>query len=263
MNMVVCIKQVPDTAAQVRVKPDGSGIVTEGLNWVLNPYDEYAVEEALRIKERLGEGKVTVITVGPDQTSAALRSCVAMGADEAVQIWDAGLERADTSVTARLLATGLKRLEWDLVLCGKVAVDDNASSVGPAVAELLGAPHVSAIVSLAVDKGAQTIRAERETEDGAEVVECRLPAVVTAEKGLNEPRYASLPNIMKAKRKEITKWTLNDLGLQADDPSLQPRTQVLQTLPPPERPAGRVVQGELGDLVEAITGFLRDEAKAI
>lgn len=259
MHIVVCVKHVPDTEAPIRIRRDARGIEESGLSFVMNYYDEHAVEEALRIKTARG-GSVTVITAGPARAVEALRAALAMGADQAIHIHDPSLERADHLGTARALAAAIGPLGADLVLCGKLATDDNASVVGPALAEYLGLPQATAVTKLDLGDGRAT--AHREVEGAVEVLEVSLPAVVTVERNINEPRYPSLPGIMKAKRTPIAAKTLADLGLAADS-ATAPRTEVLGLVPPPKRQAGRLIQGEPEGVVRELIQALREEAKVL
>jgi electron transfer flavoprotein beta subunit len=260
MNLIVCIKQVPDTAARIKVMPDAKGVDTSDLSYVVNPYDEYGVEEALRIKEKVG-GEVVVLCVGPDRATEAIRTCLAMGADRAVHIKDEALEDTDPFVTAKVLAKAIGGMEYDLVLCGKEAVDDNACFVGAALAEFLGIPQATVVTNLTVSEDAKMITVEREAEGCQEVLEVPLPAVVTAQKGLNEPRYASLPGIMKAKKKEIKVMDAGALGITGEE--MEQKVQNLSYALPPERTAGKVIPGEPAEAVKELVRLLREEAKAL
>jgi electron transfer flavoprotein beta subunit len=260
MNMVVCIKHAPDTESKIRVKPDGSGIVTEGLNFVLNPYDEFAVEEAIRLKEKLGPGKIVVVCMGPEDATKSIRTCLAMGADDAVHVLDADYQRFDGVTSAAVLAAVIKGLQFDLILCGKQAVDDDCAQVGPALAEFLGIPNVSVVTKLDVAQDGKKITVEREIEGANEIVECALPALVTAQKGLNEPRYPSLPSIMKAKKMTIKTITPADLGLGTES---APKVEILRFSEPPARKAGRVLEGEPKEIVKQVLTLLVEEARVL
>ncbi|MFH2099026.1 MAG: electron transfer flavoprotein subunit beta/FixA family protein, partial [Pseudomonadota bacterium] len=214
MDIIVLVKQVPDTEAAIRVSDDRAAIRTEGLKWVVNPYDEYAVEEALRIREALG-GSVTVVCAGPARSVAAIRSALAMGADQGVLVSDPALEIADSLGVARALAAAIRGLSFDLVLAGQRAVDDDAGLVGPAVAELLDIPHVS--LATKVEVQGSEILCEAAADGGAKSIRATLPALVTAQKGLNDPRFASMMGIMKAKKKPVEEKDLVALGLSAAD----------------------------------------------
>lgn len=257
MNIVVCVKHVPDTEVPIKIRADGRGVEESGLNFVLNFYDEHGVEEALRIKERLG-GTVTLVTAGPARAVEALRTGLAMGADAAIHIQDPALASLDHVGTARVLAAAIKSLSADLVLCGKLSTDDNAAVVGPAVAEYLGLPQATAITKLELGEGKAT--AHREVEGAVEVLEVKLPAVITVERGINEPRYPSLPGIMRAKRTPVTARTLADLGITTPPPA---HVELLGMTPPPKRQAGRRLEGEPAEVVHSLVRALREEAKVL
>lgn len=251
MKIAVCVKRVPDTETRIKIAADGKSIDEAGVKFVLNPYDEFALEEALRIKERLGGvAEVTAITLGPDSAQETLRTALAMGADRAVHLV-ASRQVPDPLVAARALTAELRSGGYDLVLCGKLAIDDYSHAVGSMIGELLGIPSVSGVARLEIEQNRG--RAEREVEGGIEVVEFSLPAVVTTDKGLNEPRYPSLKGIMQAKKKplETKPVELEEGGLE-----------VMELAPPPERKPGRIV-GEGPDAVPALIEALRNEAKVL
>jgi electron transfer flavoprotein beta subunit len=263
LNVVVCIKQVPDTEAPIRIRPDGQGIDEAGLNLVMNYYDEHATEAGLRLREQFG-GTVTLVAVGPERSKEALRTGLAMGADEAVLVSDPALDGADHLSIARVLAAVIAPLPHDVVICGKLSTDDNAAVVGPALAEFLDLPQATAIAVLQMDADGTVATVHREVEGGIEVLDVPLPAVLTVERSLNEPRYPSLPGIMKAKRKEIGVRTLQDLGLDAGSVgAAAARTGLVRLDPPPKRQAGRSVDGDAAEAVAAIVGFLKNEAKVL
>jgi len=212
MDIVVCVKRVPDTTeAEIAIRDDGRGIKEEGLVFDINEADNYAVEEALLLKEELG-GSVTVLTVGPPEADEALRMCLAKGADRAVRLTDERFEGSDSYATARILAQAIKGMDYDLVLTGCMADDDGAAQVGVTLAEMLGIPHAALVVSTEVEDG--RIKVHRELEGGLhEVLEIELPALLTIQTGINEPRYASIFGIRKAMKKEIEVLGLEDLGL--------------------------------------------------
>jgi len=261
MNIVVCVKHVPDTEAAIKPLPDGSGVATEGLNYVLNPYDEFAVEEAVKIKEAGGDTQVTVITVGPDGATKSLRTAIAMGADEAVHLNDPVFLETDAQGTAVILAAAIQTLPFDLILCGKQAVDDDCAQVGPALAELLGIPSVSVVTQLELEGDGKKATVHRELEGATEVLECTLPAVLTTQKGLNEPRYPALPMIMKAKRKEIRTLDASALGLSPD--AFAPRTETVEVSSPPPRQGGRILEGDVAEVVREAVRLLKEEAKLL
>jgi electron transfer flavoprotein beta subunit len=259
MKIVVGIKQVPDTEAKIKIAADGKSIDESGVKWVVSPYDEYALEEALQIRERV-DGEVLVVCAGREASQAALRQGLAMGADRAVLIADQRLERADGLTRARALAEVVRAEAADLVLVGKYGVGTDEAQTGPMLAELLGWPHVSAIGSLEVGDG--TFQAKREIEGGVEVHVGRLPAVLSAEKGLNEPRYASLKGIMQAKKKPIDTKTAADLGLE-EELAAGPRLVWEGLELPPARGEGKRVEGAPEEAARELARLLREEAKVI
>ncbi len=238
-----------------------------GLSFVVNPYDEFAVEEALRIKERVGSGDVTVLSLRPhpaQKPEEALRTCLAMGADKAILLSDPAFEEGDSFSTALALAAALRRLSFDLVLCGKQTVDDDGGAVGIQVAELLGIPHVAVVNKLDVDAQARRIVAHRQIEGGIEVVEAPLPALITCQKGLNEPRYPSLPGIMKAKQKPLEIWNWAMVGVEPETAGAAgAKLKVVRVEPPPARPAGRMIPGDAAAAVKELVRLLHEEAKII
>lgn len=257
MNIVACVKQVPDTEAQIKVKADGTGIEESGIKWVMNPYDEYGVEEALKLKEKLG-GEVTVVSVGPARAMETIRTALAMGADKGIHIDDAALNNADAFTVASALCAAVKSLSCDVVFCGQRAIDDDSGQVGAILAELLGVPQVTMATKMEL---ADNVAKVTKSIEGAQVVmEVQLPCVITTTKGLNEPRYASLPGIMKAKKKPVDVKTGADFGVSAEL-----KAQVVKVLPPPARPPGKVLkaddtpEGKAAELAKA----LREEAKVI
>lgn len=249
MKSIVCIKRVPDTEARIRISGDGTSIDASGIKYVVSPYDEFAVEAALRLKESQGSGEVTAMTLGEAGAAEQLRGVLAMGADNAVLL--KGEPTLDGQATARALAAELKDAGADLILFGMKAVDGDQQQVGPMVAELLGLPCITLVTEFEVEDG--KLVAHREVEGGYEVVEAPLPAVVTMTKGKNEPRYASLKGIMAAKRKPLEEKDA-ELG--------ESRITVRSMSEPPARPEGRVV-GEGVDAVPELVRLLRDEAKAL
>ncbi len=259
MKILVPIKQVPDTATQVKIGADPKGIDTAGITWVVSPYDEYAVEEALRIKEKRGQEEVVVVTLGPERAKEALRSCLAMGADRAVHLNDPAWESADTLTVARALAAVITQEAPQLVLFGRQAIDDDMGAVPSQVAELLGWSCASWIMEETISEDGRSVRAGRQVEGGLEIFNLPLPCVLSAQKGLNEPRYPTLKGIMGAKKKEIKDLKAADLGLTIGGPQLLVLT--LEALPP--RPPGRIVPGEPAQAVKELVKALREEAKAI
>ena len=250
MNVIVCIKRVPDSETKLRVGADGKSLDASGVSWIVNPYDEYAIEEALRIVEEAGEGKVTVVSLGDDSCGETLRTGLAMGAHEGVHIRREG-PQADTHATARALAEVIGGLEYALVVFGKRGVGGDNSQVGLLVGGALGIPAAAVVVELKI--GGREVEAHREIEGGHEVVRLSLPAVITAQKGLNEPRYASLKGIMAAKKKPIQ---------SVEASAAEPRVDVLEMSYPPERAEGKIV-GAGADAVPELVRLLREEAKVL
>ena len=250
MLQVVCIKQVPDTETRVRVAADGRTLDPAGVTWIINPYDEFALEAALQLKEELGAGEIVVVTLGAAGVQSAIRSALAMGADRAIHL-KSDAPAPDSLAVARALAGVITGLDPGIVWLGKQAVDDDAAQVGPKLAELLGLPGATLVAKFELD--GQVAKVEREIEGGLEVVEVPLPAVLTTDKGLNQPRFASLKGIMAAKKKTIEERPV-DLGA--------PNLELLALELPPARAAGRIV-GEGAAAVPELVRVLREEAKAI
>ncbi len=246
MKSIVCIKRVPDSEAQIRVGGDGVGIDPAGVKYVMNPYDEFALEEAIRLKEEAGDGLVTVLSVGPEESMEILRTALAMGADAALLLASPG--SADGLVIARALAEEIGDREYDLILFGKQAIDDDNMQVPAMVAELLGLPCASVVVELEIE-GRHAV-AHREVEGGHEIVEFDLPAVVGAQKGLNEPRYPSLKGIMAAKKKPLD---VKEISFT------EPKVRIVALQEPPPRAGGEIV-GEGPKAVPELVRRLRDRA---
>ncbi len=250
MNIAVCVKRVPDTETRIKIDADGKSIDESGVKFVLNPYDEFAVEEALKLKEQAGTGEVVAVSLGSDASQETIRTTLAVGADRGVLL-RTDVRSLDPLASARVLARELGDGAYDLILFGKLAIDDYSHAVGTMVAELLGLPSVSSIAHLTIADGSGT--AEREIEGGVEVVEFRLPAVLTTDKGLNEPRYPALRGIMLAKKKPLeVKDVMADAGA----------IEVVELALPPERQAGRII-GEGPEAVPALLDALRNEAKVL
>ncbi len=250
MKIAVCIKRVPDSETRVKIAADGKSLDEAGVKFILNPYDEFAVEEALRRKEQAGTGEVVVVALGPAAAQETIRTALAMGADRGVLLQVDRIP-ADGLEAAKALAAELKGGGYDLILFGKMAIDDYNHQVGPMVAELLDLPCVTTVAHLEIDGARGT--AEREVEGGVEVVEFTLPAVLTTDKGLNEPRYPALEGIMAAKKKPLdTKPTRVGQG----------GLEILALMPPPERKDGKIV-GEGAAAVPELVRLLREEAKVL
>ena len=216
MDIIVCVKHVPETAeAEIRIDSTGKNIEKTGLVYDINEWDDYAVEEAVRIKEKLG-GTVTAITVGPEDADSTLRKCLARGADKAIRLTDPAFEGSDGYATAKSLYKAIKDMPFDVIFTGAQAGDDGYAMVGPILAELLGIPHATMVKKIELKDGAAKVN--RELEGGLEeIVEVKLPAVLTIQTGINEPRYVSIMGIRKAMKKEITVLGLSELGLDANE----------------------------------------------
>ena len=249
MILAVCLKRVPDTNARPAIGPGGKSIIPQGIDYVINPYDEYALEEALKIKEKAGAGEVVGVCVDPDGNESMLRKALAMGVDRGILV--KGGSTFDGAVNAEILAGVLKPLGATIILFGKQAVDSDSSQVPTIVAERLGLPRANVVVKMELQGNRVTCR--RQIEGAEEVVDMPTPCFVSAQKGLNEPRYASLKGIMAAKKKPIE---------TKDAPAVEARIEVLKMEPPPPRPAGRIV-GKGKEAAAELVRLLRDEAKVL
>ena len=264
MKCCVLMAQVPDTASVIKIGSDGKGIDEGGIKWIVSPYDEYGLEEAIQIKERTS-GSVTVVTYGPDRAQQALRECLARGADAAVHVKGGEATFGDPLAVAKVLAEAVKKAgPFDVIFTGIKGVGSDHAVVGPMVAELLDLPHVAGVTKLELGDGG--LKAHREIEGGAEVVSSSLPCVITAQKGLNEPRYPSLKGIMAAKRLPIEALTVADLGL--DESALagaEAGSRWVKLELPPPKTGGRIIPGEEDPAAAAreLVRLLHDEAKAI
>ncbi|MBP7868274.1 MAG: electron transfer flavoprotein subunit beta/FixA family protein [Acidobacteria bacterium] len=257
MKIVVCMKTVADTETRVKPAPDGCSVSQEGVNFIMSPYDEFAVEEALKLREKLGAGEIVIVSAGGPECEKTLRGGLALGVDRAVWVQDPAFARAEPFYTARVLAEVVKAEAADLVLFGKQGVGQDFGQVPALVAELLGLPCANVAVGVEVGDGRLTVH--REIDGGEEVVECALPAVVSAQKGLNSPRYASMKGILTAKKKAIETRSAADLGVGAVEGSWSVEKVEL----PPARPAGRLVPGEPEQQVRDLVQLLRTEAKVL
>lgn len=258
MKIVVCVKYVPDTAIKIKIASSGNEVDLSDITYVINPYDEFAVEEALKLREKHG-GEVVVIGAGSEGATAGLRTCLAMGADSAILVSNPSLDKADSFVIGTVLSKVCRSLSPDLILFGKHAIGVDNGQVPSVVAEQLDIPQASVVTKLEIQD--KTFRAERDIEGAQEIIEGSLPAVITAQKGLNVPRYASLKGIMAAKKKQIAIQTLESLGLSADD--LKPRMSIEQITMPPSRPAGKILKGDVAEVVPQLVKLLHEEAKII
>ncbi|MDV2684834.1 electron transfer flavoprotein subunit beta/FixA family protein [Alkalihalophilus lindianensis] len=256
MNIFVLMKRTFDTEEKIAIS---NGRIDEGgAEFIINPYDEYAIEEAIVLRDEHG-GEVTVVTVGEEEAEKELRTALAMGADKAVLLDSEDVEELDQFTTATMLAAYLKEQEYDIILGGNVAVDGGSGQVGPRVAELLDIPQVTTITKLEVADGQATI--VRDVEGDEETLEVSLPVLVTAQQGLNEPRYPSLPGIMKAKKKPLETLDLDDLDLEEED--VEAKTTTLDIFLPPDKQAGKQLEGDPQTQVKELVSLLKSEAKVI
>ena len=251
MKILVTVKRVPDPETTIRVKSDGSGIETDNIKYVINPFDEIALEEALRIKEKLGSGEVVLVSIGDSVVTEQLRTGLAMGADRAILV---GCDQdLDSLAVARVLAKIVEEESPQLVLMGKQAIDDDANQAGQMLAALLGWSQATFASEVVLSDDQQAVKVTREVDGGLETIGFALPGIITSDLRLNEPRYASLPGIMKARKKEIKQIAAADLGVD-----MSPRLTINSLEPPTQREAGKKVE-----TVEELIGLLHDEAKVI
>jgi electron transfer flavoprotein beta subunit len=250
MKIVVCVKRVPDTATRIRMAPDGRSIDMSGVDTIISPYDEIALERAIQLKEQAGSAEVVALTLGPPEATKELRTCLAMGADRAILVKGGSFDLDPLSV-AEILAEVIRPIAPDLVMTGWKAVDDDHAQVGQAVAVLLDVPCLTFVAKL--DVSGRTVVAHREVEGGVVEVEAALPVVVTAQRGLAEPRYASLKGIMAAKKKPLE---------ERECPPSPTRIELRSLAPPAPRPPGRIV-GQGKEAVGTLLDLLHDEAKVI
>ena len=257
MNIYVLVKRTFDTEEKIVVS--NGKIQEDGAEFIINPYDEYAIEEAIQLRDGNG-GKVTVITIGGEDAEKQLRSALAMGADEAVLInTEDDLDELDQFSTAKILAEYLKDKEIDLILAGNVAIDGGTGQVGPRLADLLDINYVTTITNLEID--GTDVKIVRDIEGDSEIIETSLPLLVTAQQGLNEPRYPSLPGIMKAKKKPLIELELDDLDIDEDD--VEVKVETVDVFLPPQKAAGRILEGDLAVQVKELVNLLHTEAKVI
>jgi electron transfer flavoprotein beta subunit len=256
LNIVVCVKQVPDTTAEKRLGADYR-LDRAGVESILNPFDEYAIEEALRIKEAQG-AEITLLCMGPQSADGALRKGLAMGCDNAVLISDTGLAGTDSLGTAHALATGLKKLKFDLVLMGMQSTDARTGQVPAAMAAFLDLPLLTQAAKLEVDGGKGTARICRQADGGMLVLEAHLPAVISVIKGINEPRYPALRGIMMAKKKEIRLWSITDVGLDMLLVGGAARTKVLSVSKPAPRAKGVVIKDDAATAARKVADYLHE-----
>jgi len=260
MNIIVCIKQVPDTT-NVKIDPETNTLIRQGVESIINPFDMYAIEEAIRTKEKMG-GKVTAISMGPPQAEAALREAISLGVDEAILLSDRAFAGSDTWATSYTLAAAIKKLgKFDVIFCGKQAADGDTAQVGPGVTVHLDIPQVTYVKKIE-EMSETSARVERMTEEGYEVIETSLPALFTVVKEINEPRMPSLKGKMRAKGAEVTTWAAKDLDVHEKLIGLNGSpTQVIKIFTPPQRSGGEVLTGEPDEVAERLFEVLKEECK--
>jgi electron transfer flavoprotein beta subunit len=263
MDIIVCIKQVPDTT-DVRIDPQTNTLIRAGVECIVNPFDMYAIEEGIRLKEKFG-GKVIVITMGPPQAEEALREAISLGADEAILISDRSFAGSDTWATSYTLSRSIHKIGgYDLIICGKQAIDGDTAQVGPGISAHLDIPqitYVKKIEEVVLEKAKNGyLRAERMTEEGYEIIESPLPCLITVVKEINEPRLPSLKGKMRAKKAEIKKWGVKDLELDPDLIGLNGSpTKVVRIFTPPPRESGQILKGDAKEVSEKLVDLLRKE----
>lgn len=255
MNILVLLKQTFDTEEKIILK-DGQ-ISEDGVEFVINPYDEYAVEEAIKTKEELG-GEVTILSIGPERAETSIRTALAMGADKAILVDDPAVF-GDEYTTAKVLASLIKNEAYDLIIAGNVAVDDGSGQVPQRISELLGIPVISTAVK--IELAGNNVTVHRDVEGDTEIVETGLPVIITAQQGLNDPRYPSLPGIMKAKKKPLEHKNASDIGVSNTD--IAAKTGIKTIYLPPKKEAGKILTGELKDQTKELVQLLHSEAKVI
>jgi electron transfer flavoprotein beta subunit len=262
MNIIVCIKQVPETT-EVRINPETNTLIREGVKSIINPFDMYAIEEGVRLKEKFG-GKTIVITMGPPQAEAALREAITMGVDEGILISDRAFAGSDTWATSYALSSAIRKInkeifKYDLIICGKQASDGDTAQVGPGIATHLDIPQITYVKRIEEVQD-DLIRAERMTEEGYEVIQSPLPAVFTVVKEINEPRLPSLKRMMRAKAAKIIHWTAKDIAAEAKNIGLTGSpTNVVKIFTPPPRIGGQMLAGDTPEIAEKLVQLLKNE----
>lgn len=257
MNIIVCIKQVPETT-DIKINPETNTLMREGTASIINPFDMYAIEEAVRIREKMG-GKVTVLTMGPPQAESALREAISLGCDEGILISDRAFAGSDTLATSYTLAKAIRKVgKFDLIICGKQAIDGDTAQVGPGISVQLDIPQVTYVKKIEkIDE--KCAQVQRMTEDGYEVIHTSLPCLFTVVKEINEPRLPSLKGKMRAKKTEIITWSSKDVGAKAKRIGLAGSpTQVIKIFSPPARKGGQILQGETNKVVDQLANILKD-----
>lgn len=258
MKIACLLKHVRDTETRVKVIENGNKLEFISENWVINPYDEFAIEAALRIKEKNG-AEVVSITLGNEDATKSLRQAMAMGTDRSILINEPSYEDFDPLSTAKILSKVLEKENFDLILGGKHGVGGDNQAVLSIISAIMNIPIVTVVVSLDIE--GNKIRAKREIEGGFEIVNVEMPAIITCQKGLNEPRYPSLKGIMAAKKKEIKEYKLSELGIKEED--LKKGLKFLSYVEPPSRPQAKILSGEPKEVVKELVKLLHEEAKVI
>ena len=258
MKIIVCIKQVPDTT-NVRIDPETNTLIRSGVECIINPFDMYAIEEAIRLKEKFG-GKVIIVTMGPPQAEDALREAISLGADEAILVSDRAFAGSDTWATSYTLSRVLNKIgDYHIIICGKQAIDGDTAQVGPGISAHLDIPQITYVKRIE-EVTSSRIRAERMTEEGYEIIDSPLPCLITVVKEINEPRLPSLKGKIKAKKAEIKKWEAKDLEVDSALLGLNGSpTKVVKIFSPPPRKGGQVIEGDAKEISEKLVGLLKDE----
>jgi electron transfer flavoprotein beta subunit len=263
VKIISLLKRVPDTEAKILINQGGTGIRQEGVKYIINPYDEYGIEEGLRLKEQVGgDSKITVVCLGPEESTEIIRTALAMGVDDAVHICDPELEDAGPFTISTVLAKSISDEGFDIIFSGKQGIDYDMAQVHGILAEMLDIPQVTVAQSFELSEDGSCAVVRRGIEGGSEVIKTQIPVLVSCEKGINEPRYASLPGIMKAKKKEIRKKTVSDLGFE-EVPG-RGKSEITNWLPMPKGGECKMVEAEeMGDAVKELVRLLREEAKVL
>ena len=258
MNIIVCIKQVPETT-EVKINPETNTLIREGVKCIINPFDMYAIEEGIRLKERFG-GKITVISMGPPQAEGALREAISLGCDEGILICDRAFAGSDTWATSYTLSSAIKKIgEFDLIICGKQASDGDTAQVGPGISAHLNIPQVTYVKKIEEIQDI-SIWVERMTEEGFEIIQAPLPVLLTVVKEINEPRLPSLKGMMRAKQAKITVWSQKELDLDPQKIGLEGSpTQVIKIFTPPPRIGGQMLSGDAQGIADKLVTLLKNE----
>ena len=262
MKIFVCVKQVLDTAAKIQI--ENGQVVSPGSSRIINPYDEFAIEEAVRIKEKKPDTEITLLSLGPEGFKDSIKRALAMGADKAVHLMDPKFEGLDSYAVARILTRYIEKIPYDLILCGKQSVDVDMAQTGPTLATFLGIPFVTVVTGMEFSDDFQNAKITRQVEGGSEIRELTLPLLVTCQKGLNEPRLPSLKGIMAAKKKEVLTLSANDLGIEEGTLNIEDNKIVQENLClPPERKKGIILEGSEEEISSNLVRMLREEEKII